>query len=34
MNKDYLLSFNFNKNKQSGVHIIELNGRTIVEAVV
>jgi hypothetical protein len=32
--KGYLLSFNFNKNKQSGMHNIELNGRTIVEAVV
>lgn len=34
INKGYLLSFNFNKNKQSGMHTIELNGRTIVEAVV
>jgi hypothetical protein len=32
--KGYLLSFNFNKNKQSGMHTITLNGRTIVEAVV
>lgn len=34
INKGYLLSFNFNKNKQSGMHTLELNGRTIVEAVV
>lgn len=34
INKGYLLSFNFNKNKQSGIHTIELNGRTIVEAIV
>lgn len=34
INKGYLLSFNFNKNKQSGMHTIELNGRTIVEAIV
>jgi hypothetical protein len=34
IDKGYLLSFNFNKNKESGMHTIELNGRTIVEAVV
>ena len=34
IDKGYLLSFNFNKKKQSGVHTIELNGRAIVEAVV
>ncbi len=34
IDKGYLLSFNFNKNKQSGVHRIELDGKTIVEAVV
>lgn len=34
IDKGYLLSFNFNKNKQSGMHTIELNGRTIVEAIV
>lgn len=34
INKGYLLSFNFNKNKQSGMHTIELNGRTIIEAIV
>jgi hypothetical protein len=32
--KGYLLSFNFNKNKKTGMHTITLNGRTIVEAVV
>ena len=34
IDKGYLLSFNFNKNKQSGMHTIELNGRKIVEAIV
>lgn len=34
IDKGYLLSFNFNKNKQSGMHTIELNGKTIVEGVV
>ncbi len=34
IDKGYLLSFNFNKNKQSGMHTIKLNGRMIVEAVV
>lgn len=34
IDKGYLLSFNFNKNKQSGMHTIELNGRMIVEAIV
>lgn len=34
IDKGYLLSFNLNKNKQSGMHTIELNGRTIIEAVV
>lgn len=34
IDKGYLLSFNFNKNKQSGMHTIELNGRTIIEAIV
>lgn len=34
IDKGYLLSFNFNKNKQSGMHTIELDGRTIVEGVV
>ncbi len=34
IDKGYLLSFNFNKNKQSGVHTIVLDGRTIVEGVV
>ena len=34
IDKGYLLSFNFNNKKQSGVHTIELNGRAIVEAVV
>ncbi len=34
IDRGYLLSFNFNKNKQSGMHTIELDGRTIVEGVV
>ena len=34
IDKGYLLSFNFNKNKQSGMHTIELNGRTIIEGIV
>ena len=34
INKGYLLSFNFNKNKQVGMHTIELNGRTIIEGIV
>lgn len=34
IDKGYLVSFNFNQNKQSGMHTIELNGRTIVEAVI
>lgn len=34
IDKGYLLSFNFNKNKQSSMHTIKLNGRTIVEAIV
>ncbi|MCR4937539.1 MAG: AAA family ATPase [Lachnospiraceae bacterium] len=33
-NKGYMLSFNFNKNKTIGVHTIDMNGKTIVEAVV
>lgn len=32
--KGYLLSFNFNKNKRTGVHEIEYQGKRILEAVV
>ena len=32
--KGYMLSFNFNKNKQTGVKTIRLEGKVIVEAVV
>ena len=32
--KGYMLSFNFNKNKQTGVKTIRLGGKVIVEAVV
>lgn len=34
IDKEYLLSFNFNKNKKSGMHTIKLNGKTIAEGVV
>lgn len=32
--KGYMLSFNFNKNKQIGVKTIRIEGKTIIEAVV
>lgn len=32
--KGYMLSFNFNKNKQPGVQVIQIGDKTIVEAVV
>ena len=32
--KGYMLSFNFNNNKKTGVREINMGGRTIVEAVV
>lgn len=32
--KGYLLSFNFNKNKKTGVNELEYNGRKIMEVVV
>ncbi len=34
INKGYLLSFNFNRNKQSGLQTIEIGNKTIVEAIV
>ena len=34
LDKGYLLSFNFNKNKQPGMKTIRVNGKTVVEAVV
>ena len=34
LDKGYLLSFNFNKNKQSGMKTIQVNGKTVIEAVV
>lgn len=34
LDKGYLLSFNFNKNKQLGMKTIRVNGKTVVEAVV
>ncbi len=32
--KGYLLSFNFNKNKETGMKTITIGDKTIVEAVV
>ncbi len=32
--KGYLLSFNFNKNKRTGVRKIKAGSKTIIEAVV
>ena len=32
--KGYLLSFNFNKNKKSGMKTIQVNEKTVIEAVV
>lgn len=34
LNKGYMLSFNFNKNKEIGVKEVNVGGRVIVEAVV
>ena len=34
LNKGYMLSFNFNKKKQIGVHEIVIEGKTLVEAIV
>ena len=34
LEKGYLLSFNFNKNKKSGMKTISLNGKMVIEAVV
>lgn len=34
LQKGYLLSFNFNKNKATGLQKITLNGKTIIETVV
>ncbi len=34
LNTGYLLSFNFNKNKESGVKRIEINGKTLFEGTV
>ena len=34
IDKGYLVSFNFNKNKHTGLRTIELNGKTIVEATI
>ena len=34
LNKGYLLSFCFNKNKQTGIHEVKVGDRTIIEAIV
>ena len=34
LNKGYMLSFNFNKNKQTGLHTVRIGDRKIIEAVV
>ena len=34
LEKGYLLSFNFSKNKKSGMKTIQVNGKTVIEAVV
>ena len=34
VNKGYMLSFNFNQNKEVGVHTIQIEDKMIVEAVV
>ena len=34
LDKGYMLSFNFNKNKQTGLHTVRIGDREIVEAVV
>ena len=34
IDKGYMLSFNFNKKKQVGVHEIQCNNKVILEAVV
>ena len=34
LNKGYMLSFNFNKKKQIGVHEIVIEGKTLVEVIV
>ena len=34
LEKGYLLSFNFNKSKKSGMKTIQMNGKTVIEAVV
>ena len=34
LDKGYMLSFNFNKNKKIGVKELHLNGKTLIEATV
>ena len=34
VDEGYMLSFNFNKDKKSGINTMIINGKTIVEAVV
>lgn len=34
VNKGYLISFNFNQNKQTGIHEIIIGDKTLIEVVV
>lgn len=34
LDKGYMLSFNFNRKKETGVKVVQVNGKVIVEAVV
>ena len=34
LQQGYMLSFNFNQKKQTGVHTVQIGDRTIIEAVV
>ena len=34
VNKGYMISFNFNKNKKIGVHEIVIGDKTLIEAIV
>ena len=34
LKKGYMLSYNFNKNKQVGVHHIQIDGKELIEAIV
>ena len=34
LNKGYMISFNFNKNKQTGVHEVVIGDKVLIEAVI